>query len=303
MNDFDKRNDDNINSLNSFGFGFENIVNSIGTGKKTASNNVAKTKQMLDFDIDNIEQNIFTNHQSNDDKNNTNTKTKKAFQQVDIKSGHRQRARERFLLNPNGTSDYDILELLLFLIIPRADTKPMAKVLLDKFKTISNIYNAKQEEIDECGVNGKALKYIFELLKTINNKILEENIRSGIKLQDVDTMVKYCRSLYKTMKEEEFFILFLDNKLKLIATKRIGVNGVANVSISQREIIQYALDLKAKNIVITHNHPSNDCTPSKEDIFTTNTIKNSLKNIDVDVIEHIVVGSSSYFSFAENDLL
>ena len=306
MDRFNKDKNNNVFN-NNFATGFENIISSMSAGNNKKNNNnnhsnISKNKNnIIDFNVLNIERGLLKQDFASISRN---IKQKLDKNRIDIHTGHRQRARERFLLNPYGTSDYDLLELLLFLIIPRADTKPMAKILLDKFKNISGIYNANPYELDKCGINSKALKYIFTLLKVMNNRILEENINNNISLNNLEDLVAYCRSLFTSMKEEEFYILFLDNKLKLIDKKKIGSNSIANVSsISQRKIIEDALELKAKNIALTHNHPSNDCSPSKNDILTTNTLKQSLKNIDVDVIEHIIVGSNSYFSFAENDLL
>lgn len=288
-----------------FGSGFGTLLSSIQdksnikstTSEKNNNTINRENKSKQEFNLDEIEKNIF-----NFEKPNINNQNQK--KEVNIHSGHRQRARERFLLNPEKTSDYDILELLLFSIIPRADTKPMAKKLIDKFKNLRGIYEATKEEIDSIGVNGYTIKYLFTLLHTINNRILEETIKKqNIVLSNTEILKRYCRSIFKTYDEEQFFILFLDNKLNLISTETFGIINTSSVLLSQKNIIQTALQLKAKNVILVHNHPSNNCQPSQDDITTTQTIKQTLSNIDIDVIEHLIIGTTKDFSFLENNLI
>ena len=222
----------------------------------------------------------------------------------DFAVGHRQRAKERFLASPNTISDVDLLELILFLLIPRADTKPIAKKLLNKFKTYKGIMMAKEEEITESGISGKNVKYLFILLKEFYVRYFSQNLQNdGMEISNVDLLVQYCQGIFCDKQEEEFHVLFLNNQLKLLSDRQFGVNNLSNVVLDAKAIVQTALDLHAKNIVLTHNHPTASCEPSPDDIRCTEAIKNIMQTLDIAVIDHIIIAYNQYFSFTEHHLI
>lgn len=237
-------------------------------------------------------------HKINEAKNRKNSNIQA------VHSGHRQRARERFLLNPDNASDYDLLELLLFLIIPRADTKPLARLLIDKYKTIKNVFNADIEELNQLGVNGNALHYLYTLNKTFIKKLLQPNInKQQFIASDIEQIAEYCMSTIGDLQTEEFHVLLFDSQFKLIADDKFKNDNSAIVNISMKEIIQKVIASKTNNVVLTHNHPSGNLEPSVEDIKTTNEIKTILNTIDVALIDHIIVSGDKYFSMMNNNLL
>ena len=218
--------------------------------------------------------------------------------------GHRQRARERFMLNPDKTTDYDLLELILFLIIPRADTKPIARKLIDKYKTIKNLFNANIDDISNCGVNGTAFKYIQTLMQTWQKRILSQNLsQNGNAFDKLDDVIEYCCNGIGMLASEEFHILFFNNTLQLIADEAFGANGVASVSLNMREIVQKCIKNLAHSVILCHNHPNGELNPSPDDIQLTNSVKETLEAIDVNVIDHIIVANDNYFSFNEHGLI
>ena len=227
---------------------------------------------------------------------NKNVKEKK------IGDGHRKRARERFLLNPDGVSDYDLLELLLFLLIPRADTKPIARTLLDKFKTINGVFTADNNEIIECGVNAEAIKYLSTLMRVFFKKILQENFNKKKSLNNFTDIKQYCLASVGGIREEEFHIIFFNSNFTILKDEKIGLSGLADVSFAFRNVIKLAIDVGAKNAVLYHNHPSGDISPSKNDIETTKKITDILNNISVVVQDHIIVAGDKCFSFVENGI-
>ena len=238
-------------------------------------------------------------------KNNINSKTTTP-KTIDISfhTGHRQRARERFMLNPDKTTDYDLLELILFLIIPRADTKPIARKLIDKYKTIKNLFNANLEDISACGVSGTAFKYIQTLMQTWQKRVLSQNLNQNSKTFDkIDDVIDYCCNSIGMLASEEFHILFFNDKLQLIADEAFGSNGVASVSLNMREIVQQCIKNLAHSVILCHNHPNSDLNPSQDDIQLTDSIKEMLEQIDVKVIDHIIVSNDQYFSFNEHGLM
>lgn len=218
--------------------------------------------------------------------------------------GHRQRAKERFLASPSTISDVDLLELVLFLLIPRVDTKPIAKKLLNKFKTYKGIMTAQEDEITDNGVNGKNVKYLFVLLKEVYLRYFSQNLQNdGIEISNITLLVQYCQSIFCDKQDEEFHVLFFNNQLKLLADKQFGLNNISNVFLDARAIVKVALDLRAKNIVLTHNHPTASCEPSSDDISCTETIKNLMQTLDIETIDHIIIAHGSYFSFVEHNLI
>ena len=296
--------------------GFANLIDAMSDGAndkniiELSSNNSFSQEQLLnslDSEIKNISNNIFgkTEQQKHATAPSYEIKNHKILNdKLDLLSGHRQRAKERFLASPHTISDVDLLELALFLLIPRADTKSIAKKLLLKFKTYKGIITAPEEEITQNGINGKNVRYLFTLLKELGSRYLAQNLqKEGMEISNIEELVHYCKSIFCDKIEEEFHILFFNNQMQLIVDKQIGINNISDVSLDIRSIIKITLDLYAKNIVLTHNHPSASCEPSKDDIITTETIKNFMQTISVRLIDHIIIANNDYFSFAEHHLV
>ena len=296
--------------------GFTDLIDEISNSmndeniEDLSTNNRSSQEQLLNYldsEIKNISNNIFNKTEI---KTHTTTKSdeiknhKILNDKLDLSSGHRQRAKERFLASPHTISDVDLLELALFLLIPRADTKSIAKKLLLKFKTYKGIITASEEEITKNGINGRNVKYLSTLLKELCSRYLAQNLqKEGMEISNIEELVHYCKSIFCDKIEEEFHILFFNNQMQLIVDKQIGINNISDVSLDIRSIIKITLDLYAKNIVLTHNHPSASCEPSKDDIITTETIKNFMQTISVRLIDHIIIANNDYFSFAEHHLV
>ena len=297
--------------------GFANLIDEIiddaneANAKEQNTNNQYSQEQLLNYlnnEMQNISKNVFNNETKNKKAINTNlyhiSTNKQLNGDLDLAVGHRQRAKERFLASPSTISDVDLLELILFLLIPRADTKPIAKKLLLKFKTYKGIMMAQEEEITENGINGKNIKYLFTLLQTFYSRYFSQHLKiEGIDCSNINALVQYCQGIFCGKQEEEFHILFFNNQLQLLTDKPFGINSISNVSLDIRAIIKITLDLHAKNIVLTHNHPSGTNDPSPDDIKCTEEIKNLMKTIDVKLIDHIIISNDGYFSFTEHHLI
>ena len=281
--------------------GFEDILAEVNNTKEQQDDvnkhNERQNENVVEkVDIDKLQQEVFA--QAETQKTNQLKVIKN-----DIHSGHRQRARERFLNNPDAISDYDLLELLLFLIIPRADTKPIAKKLIDKYKTLRNLFNASITELNNDGINGNALKYIFLLINTTQKRLLNEEMKEQNIIDDYELLIKYCQSSIGAIKEEKFKILFFNNKFKLLDDVVFGSGEISSVAISCKEIVKKSIEIKAENVVLYHNHPNQDLTPSPDDINTTKAIIDALKPININVLDHIIISGDKYFSFKEEGLL
>ena len=225
--------------------------------------------------------------------------------------GHRERIREKFLNNGiDGFAEYEILELLLTYCIPRKDTKPIAKELLNKFKSLDNVFKAsfdKLSVIDGLGNNSIAfLKLIGDLPSIIykdelkNKKLVD---KETLKILNKDILLKYLRNKIGYEEIEKFYVLYLSSSNEVIKFEENSVGTLDRSSVYPREIYKKVINLNAKSLILVHNHPSDNITPSKSDIELTNEIAKGLKNFGALLIEHIIITKNSYFSFLEEGLI
>ena len=225
--------------------------------------------------------------------------------------GHRERIKEKFLKNGiDGFAEYEILELLLTYCIPRKDTKPIAKDLLNKFKTLDNVFKAdfdKLSVIDGLGNNSIAfLKLIGDLPSIIykdelkNKKLLN---KETLKISNKDILLNYLRNKIGYEEIEKFYVIYLSSSNEVIEFEENSVGTLDRSSVYPREIYKKIINLNAKSVILAHNHPSDNITPSKSDIELTNEIAKGLKNFGALLIEHIIITKNSYFSFLEEGLI
>ena len=225
--------------------------------------------------------------------------------------GHRERIKEKFLKNGiDGFAEYEILELLLSYCIPRKDTKPIAKELLNKFKSLDNIFKADFDKlfaIDGLGKNSIAfLKLIGDLPSIIykdelkNKKLVNKEI---LKISNKDILLNYLRNKIGYEEKEKFYVIYLSSSNEVIEFEENSVGTLDRSSVYPREIYKKVINLNAKSIILAHNHPSDNITPSKSDIELTNEIAKGLKNFGALLIEHIIITKNSYFSFLEEGLI
>ena len=225
--------------------------------------------------------------------------------------GHRERIKEKFLKNGiDGFAEYEILELLLTYCIPRKDTKPIAKELLNKFKNLDNVFKAdfdKLSAVDGLGKNSIAfLKLIGDLPSIIykdelkNKKLID---KETLKISNKDILLKYLRNKIGYEEIEKFYVLYLSSSNEVIEFEENSVGTLDRSSVYPREIYKKIINLNAKSVILAHNHPSDNITPSKCDIELTNEIAKGLKNFGALLIEHIIITKNSYFSFLEEGLI
>ena len=225
--------------------------------------------------------------------------------------GHRERIKEKFLKNGiDGFAEYEILELLLTYCIPRKDTKPIAKELLNKFKSLDNVFKAdfdKLSAVDGLGKNSIAfLKLIGDLPSIIykdelkNKKLID---RETLKILNKDILLNYLRNKIGYEEIEKFYVIYLSSSNEVIEFEENSVGTLDRSSVYPREIYKKIINLNAKSVILAHNHPSDNITPSKSDIELTNEIAKGLKNFGALLIEHIIITKNSYFSFLEEGLI
>ncbi len=212
--------------------------------------------------------------------------------------GHRERLRTRLLDSKKGTlPDYEILEILLFVAKPRGDVKPLAKELIAHFKTLGRVLTATPAQLREIkGVN----EAVIASLRTVQEaaeRLLKEEVKEQPILQSWKALLDYCRASMGYNKTEQFRILFLDRKNMLIADDLQEVGTVDQTPAYPREIVKRALQLDASAVILVHNHPSGDTTPSRADIVLTKQIADALKIVSVILHDHIIISTSEHYSF------
>ncbi|GLS33808.1 DNA repair protein RadC [Mesorhizobium albiziae] len=212
-------------------------------------------------------------------------------------SGHRQRLRERFReAGPGALSDYEILEMLLFRSIPRADTKERAKALLKRFGSLAEVLGAPEQLIRELPDIGEAAALDLKVVAAAAQRMARGAIQGREILASWTQVLDYCRASMAFEQREQFRILFLDKKNTLIADEVQQTGTVDHTPVYPREVVRRALELSSTAIILVHNHPSGDPTPSRADIEMTKTIINTAKPLGIAVHDHIIIGKNGHAS-------
>ncbi len=210
--------------------------------------------------------------------------------------GHRDRLRDRFSVSGNTMADYELLELLLYRAVLRRDTKPIAKALLARFGTLAEVLGATPTLLAEVKGVGPAVALDLKIIAAAAGRMARGKIQDRNILSSFEHVLEYCRAAMAFEPIEQFRILFLDKKNALIADEVQQVGTVDHTPAYPREVIRRALELSATAIVLAHNHPSGDPTPSRADIEMTKEIVEAGKRLGVVVHDHIIVGRKGYTS-------
>ncbi len=218
--------------------------------------------------------------------------------------GHRKRLRERFLQSGGkGMADYELLEIILFASKPRGDVKPLAKKLIAEFGNIARVLSASPDELARISGMREAAIVSIKVAQEAANRLLGAEIAEQPILQSWKSLLDYCRATMSYNKTEQFRIFFLDRKNKLIADELQQEGTVDHTPVYPREVVKRALDLGASSMILTHNHPSGDPTPSKADIEMTQKIIQAAAPLNVTVHDHLIIAGKSHYSFASHGLL
>jgi DNA repair protein RadC len=216
---------------------------------------------------------------------------------IDDKAGHRERLRMRFRTGgADALPDYELLEMVLFRAFPRGDTKPLAKQLLARFGTFAEVINAPEERQREVQGVGTRVVDELKLVRAASLRLLRGEIMGRKVLGSWSTVIDYCRAAQGFDQKEQFRILFLDRKNQLIADEVQQEGTVDHTPVYVREVVKRALELSATALILVHNHPSGDTTPSKADIDMTKLIVEAAKPLGVTVHDHIIVGRNGHSS-------
>ncbi|MDR6819028.1 DNA repair protein RadC [Neorhizobium sp. 2083] len=211
--------------------------------------------------------------------------------------GHRERLRTKYRDHGDtALADYEILELILFRLIPRRDTKPIAKALIDRFGNLAGVFGAPLGLLQEVKGVGEAVALDLKLVATVGQRMLKSELRGKQVLSSWSSVIDYCHAVMAYEPREQFRILFLDKRNALIADEVQGHGTVDHTPVYPREVVRRALELSATAIILVHNHPSGDPTPSRADIDMTKTIVDTAKPLGITVHDHIIIGKDGHVS-------
>ena len=211
--------------------------------------------------------------------------------------GHRERLRKRFLeAGDEALADYELIELILFRAIPRRDVKPLAKGLLKKFGSFADVVAAPVARLKEVEGVSEGVAAEFKIVEASARRFARGVVKKRHALGSWSEVIDYCRTAMAFEDHEEFRVLFLDKKNGLIADEAQGVGTVDHTPVYPREVVKRALELAASAVILVHNHPSGDPTPSNQDVKMTLDIISIAAPLGVTVHDHIIVGRQGHAS-------
>lgn len=218
--------------------------------------------------------------------------------------GHRERLRQRFLAGGHAAMpEYELLELVLFNAIPRIDVKPLAKTLLATFGDLNGVIAASEHRLLQVEGTSPRVYLQLRLLEAVAQRMARGKVIAREVIGSWDALMAYCRTAMAHRETEQFRILFLDNRNVLIADEEQARGTVNHVPVYPREVARRALELNASAVILVHNHPSGDPTPSQADIEMTGDIELACQAIGVRVHDHVVIGRETHASFRTLGLL
>jgi DNA repair protein RadC len=218
--------------------------------------------------------------------------------------GHRERLRQRFLAGGHASMpEYELLELVLFNAIPRIDVKPLAKALLATFGDLNGVVAAGEHRLLQVPGTTPKVHLQLKILEAVAHRMARAKVMERCVLSSWQALMTYCRTVMAYRDTEQFRILFLDRKNVLIADEAQAKGTVDHVPVYPREVAKRALELNASALILVHNHPSGDPTPSRADIAMTEQIDLACQAIGVALHDHVVIGKGSEASFRSLGLL
>jgi len=218
--------------------------------------------------------------------------------------GHRERLRERFLSGgAYAMPDYELMELALFAAIPRRDTKPLAKALIAHFGSFAEAIAAPRERLLEIEGMSDGAATQLKIVEAAALRLSQTRVLGRPALSSWAALIDYCAAAMARAMKEEFRVLFLDRKNVLVADEVQSSGTIDHTPVYPREIVKRALELGASAVILVHNHPSGDPTPSRADIEMTREVVEAAKALKISVHDHVIVGRNGHASFKALGLL
>lgn len=217
---------------------------------------------------------------------------------------HRRRLRDRFIKGgASALPDYELLELVLFRAIPRQDVKPLARRLLDRFGNFNGVITAPISRLKESYGVGDAVICELKIVEAAAQRLAQSKVLNKRVISSWDALLDYCQTSMAHLDTEQFRILFLDTKNTLIADELLARGTVDHVPVYPREVVKRALEVNASALILVHNHPSGDPTPSRADVEMTMQIQEACSVMSITLHDHLIIGQSKHLSFRSEQLL
>lgn len=237
-------------------------------------------------------------------KTSTTTSEPRAKSPTPHFHGHRDRLRNRFdSAGADALADYELLEMLLFRFLPRVDTKPVGKELLQKFGSIGAILGASERDLMAVGRIGSAAARDIKVVAALCNRSLKAEIQNRTVLGSWSAVIDYCTAIMAHESIEQFRILYLDKKNMLILDEVQQRGTIDHTPVYPREVIKRALEVSASALILIHNHPSGDPTPSQADISMTRSIMESAAPMGIVIHDHVIIGRDGHVSMKGLNLI
>ena len=217
---------------------------------------------------------------------------------------HRKRLRTRFVEGGAAAiPDYEMLELVLFRALPRQDVKPLARLLIDTFGDFNRVISADIKDLQSVSGVGESVAVELKIVEAAAHRLSRAKVMQRHVVSSWDALLDYCHTTMAHRSTEQFRILFLDTKNVIIADEEQSKGTIDHVPVYPREVVKRALELNAAALILVHNHPSGDPTPSQADIQMTSQIDNAAKALGLTVHDHLIIGKSCELSFRATGLL
>ena len=218
--------------------------------------------------------------------------------------GHRERLRQRFMqAGGDALPDYELMELVLCLAIPRGDVKPVAKALLARFGGFANVIAAEPQALQEVKGLGEASIAALKVVQAAAARLARDEVKARSVLGSWDKVLAYLKTAMGRETTEQFRVLFLDAKNGLIADEKQQTGTVNHTPVYPREVVKRALELSASAIILVHNHPSGDPTPSRADIDMTREVADAAAKLDIALHDHVIIARNGHVSLRSEGLI
>ncbi len=217
---------------------------------------------------------------------------------------HRKRLKKKFeRAGLSGWHDYEIVELILTYCVPRRDTKPAAKVLLKKFKTIAEVIDADEKELQNIPGIGPSSTTFLKLLREVAAIYLGSRLEKTDSLSSPQAVYDYLAVSLKGKKDEELQTIFLNSRNHSVGIETIQVGTVDKSAVYPRKVVERALKHNAVSVIVAHNHPGGSLNPSQDDLHITEKLRQALETVDISLLDHIIISKEGYLSFKQKGIL